>query len=143
MGVVCMGLHRGLSSFVALAVLVGVSASLALYLYSSSISIYSVSRPRSLYQRGYAVCYNVSLFRVLVEDSVELCTNSSRSTSYFCIFRIPKPVNLTVVYSSSINYIYAGDRCAATLDELPIHIYGYIDGIPIVVEVKVYEPWTE
>ncbi|MEM1920761.1 MAG: hypothetical protein QW135_06220 [Ignisphaera sp.] len=132
---------RGISSFVALAVMIALATVVALHIYIKSIDIYTVVKPRAIHVHEHAVCYNLSNYRVVVDD-VEVCRYSD-SPRYFCVFRFYRPINLTIVFDEYVDHLYIDDKCIVFLDKLPLYIYSSSNNVFVVFEVKVYEPWSK
>ncbi|MEM1645932.1 MAG: hypothetical protein QXL96_08725 [Ignisphaera sp.] len=143
---------KGVSGFIAFTVLLVISSALALYIYTYSSNLYLVYKPKHSYVYGYALCYNVSALKLVIEDGIEICGNIYRtpgdvklsSTKYLCIFRVGKSINLTIVYENFVEVLYINRSCLYLSNSIPLTVHGYNGNSEVVVlEVKTYDPWTK
>lgn len=142
---------KGVSGFITFTILLAVSSALALYIYTYSSNLYLVYKPMHSYVYGYALCYNISATKLILDDDVELCEHIDRSpgntevsnAKYLCIFRVGKPINLTIAYEDFIEVLHIDKRCVHLSSSLPSSAHGYGNDFAVVLEVKTYDPWTE
>lgn len=137
---------KGVSGFITFTVLLAISSALALYIYASSSNLYLVYKPKRSYVYGYAICYNMSTFRLVVGSAIDLCEGvygDYNNTMYLCIFRVDEPINLTIVYRYSAEVIHVNRRCTHLSRDLPLIAHGHSSDSAVLLEVKIYDPWTK
>lgn len=133
---------RGLSSFVAVTVLLAVSTSIAVYVYMGSADLRVLYSPRHAYGYGYLVCYNVTGRTISLRGGVRTCHGLSfGSPRYLCVARVPTRVGVSMVLGNSIAHVDVDNGCLLVLEEVPVHIYTNSSS-GVVIEVRLYDPWT-
>lgn len=81
----------------------------------------------------------------MLENSVRVCSNINNADSnygYLCVVRPPFPIEVSIVFTGSQISTHIDDVCALLLGEPPLHAYAVADNTYIVLEVRVYDPWT-
>lgn len=137
---------RGVSGFIAFTILLALSSILAIYVYTYSMSLYPVYKPKQSYIYSYVLCYNTSNISVVLLNNITLCKPGSQSfsnTSYLCVFRVGLKINLTVVYMDHTEDLYVDRNCVSFLNNLPVKVFGYSNDLIVIFEVKHYDPWSK
>lgn len=138
--------RRGVSGFVAFTMLLVLSSILAIYMYTYSVNLYPIYRPRQGYVYGYVVCYNVTGLSIVLPNNITVCKPGSQgfsSTLYLCIFRADLEMDLIIVYKNYTENLHINGSCVSLLGDRPIKFLGDSYGLSVVFEVRYHEPWSE